>query len=279
MDRSVRGRLALLRALGQNDPPAVIEIGGRVYLRNEIYKHDSWAATARYQSADGQVVCKFNRMQPIFGLPMAWLGHRLAKREALALRRLAGTRGVPQVCGTVLAEGTRLRNAVAHVYVPGRPLGKHDRPDDEFFPTLLALVAAVHRRQMAYVDLHKRENILLSEDGSPCLVDFQVCFGLWFPHLAKNPILRTVLRALQRADLYHVAKHVEHHRPDQRRTFESSLRGGRPWWIQAHRVFAVPLRQLRRSFLALMRVRAKGGRATTEAFPEDAVRRELERAA
>jgi len=33
------------------------------------------------------------------------------------------------------------------------------------------------------------------------------------------------------------------------------------------------------SFLVLLRVRAKGGRATTEAFPEDAVRRELERAA
>jgi hypothetical protein len=277
MNRSVRPRPAFLRALGRHEPPAVVTIDGCEYRRIEVFKHDSWAATAHYRGPDGDVVCKFNRVQSIFGLPMTWLGRRLAKREALALRRLSGLPGIPAACGPVSAGGRRLENAVAHAYVPGHPLGSRDCPGDEFFPELRNLLDAVHRHGVAYVDLHKRENVLVGDDGRPYLLDFQVCFGLWFPRSAKNPLLRLALRALQGADRYHFAKHVKHHRPDQ--LTDLAAGEGRPWWIEVHRLFAVPLRRLRRALLAELGVRAKGGSAATEVFPEDAVRREIARAA
>lgn len=276
MPESVRARPPLLRALGRDDPPLEIEVAGRRCRRVEIFKHDSWAATARYQAADLDLVCKFNRRQSILGLPMAWLGRRLAHREALALQRLAGVAGIPAELGPVRAQGRRLDNAVAHVFIAGQPFTASARPNDDFFPRLRGLVEAVHRQDIAYVDLHKRENIVVGHDGSPHLVDFQVCFGLWQPRARRNPLLKSVLQALQSADWYHLGKHIARHRPEQLNLLAHSER---PWWIDAHRFFAVPLRGLRRRLLAALGVRAKNGLATSEAFPEDAVRRELEKVA
>jgi hypothetical protein len=199
---------------------------------------------------------------------MAWLGRRLARREATFLRRLAGVRGVPAACGPVSVGGKRWKHAVAHAFIPGQPLGPGHRLNDRFFPALRALLAAIHDRGVAYVDLHKRENILVTDQSEPCLIDFQVCFGVWSKRWADTALGKTVLRAMQEADWYHLGKHVAQHRPDQK----GLLAVGRPWWIQAHRVVAVPLRQLRRSVLTWLGVRQVGGRAETETFPEEAVR-------
>jgi hypothetical protein len=268
---AVRERPALFRALGKSDPPPTIILDGLPLERLDVFKHDSWAATARYRGGGRDVVCKFNRVQYIFGLPMAWVGRWLACREAAAFRQLAGLEGIPTLCGDVYDEDRRLANAVAHDYVPGHPLAPRERPDDDFFPRLLRLVEVVHGRAVAYVDLHKRENVIVGDDGRPWLVDFQVCFRL--PPGWRGGLSGAILRTLQRADRYHLAKHVRRHRPDQLAAV--AVPGGeqRPWWVKAHRVVAVPLRQLRRSLLTWLRIRAKGGRATSEAFAEDAFRR------
>ncbi len=42
----VRPRPALFRALGRDEPPSVVTIGGEKHELIEIFKHDSWAATA-----------------------------------------------------------------------------------------------------------------------------------------------------------------------------------------------------------------------------------------
>src|SRR5207249_2980767 len=152
------------------DPPEEIELRRRRYFRVDIYKHDSWAATGRYRGPDGDVVCKFNRVQSIFGLPMSWLGRWLANRERAMLQRLADVRGIPAECGPVSCRGRVLKNAVAHEYVPGRPLAPHDWPGDAFFYELLTLLKETHARGIAYVDLHKGENIVRGQDGRPYLI-------------------------------------------------------------------------------------------------------------
>lgn len=278
MGNPTRPRPPLLRALGRDDPPLTIEIEGRTYQQVDVFKHDSWAATARYRSQHpgDEVVCKFNRTQPVMCLPMTWLGRWLARRELLALTRLAGVRGIPAACGAVFAGGRRLSNAVAHEYVDGRPLRQDDRPDDAFFPSLQTLLQVVHQHGMAYVDLHKRENILVDTSGRPWLIDFQVCFALWSNLAQRNRLLQAILRTLQETDWYHLAKHIKGLRPDQ--MAQLAIPGGdhRPRWIRAHRAVAVPLRTLRRNFLAAIGVRSKGGKAVTEVFPEAAVRLERE---
>ena len=151
---------------------------GNVYRRTEILKHDSWAATAIYDGPAGRIVCKFNRRQSVFGLPMRWLGRMLARREGRFLALLADQPNVPDPCGPIRAGGKVLDNAVGHAYVPGHPLGRKERVDDDFFPRLGRLLAEMHRRNMAYVDLHKAENVIVGEDGQPYLIDFQISVAL-----------------------------------------------------------------------------------------------------
>jgi hypothetical protein len=273
----VRNRPALFRALGRLDPPAEVQIDGQTLRRASIFKHDSWAATARYRGAGRDVVCKFNRVQPIPGLPIRHLGQWLARREALALARLAGVEGIPRLCGPVHAAGRRLTNAVAHDFIHGHPMAIGERPDDRFFPRLRELLAEVHARHIAYVDLHKRENVVVGDDGRPYLVDFQVCYGLWHPHMQQSSVMRRALATLQRMDMYSFTKHVGRQRADQFSLIGCEKFASRPWWINAHRGFAVPLRQLRRRLLTVLQIRSNG-KAMTEAFPEDAIRRELQAA-
>jgi hypothetical protein len=272
MNETIRLRPPLFRALGKNDPPASVVVAGRLCHRVDIYKHDSWAATARYQGEALDVVCKFNRVQPILGVPMRWLGRHLARREAQALQRLSGIPGIPVPCGPISVNGQILENAVAHHFIPGRPLRHRQRVAENFFPRLLETLRAVHARNIAYVDLHKRENVLVGSDGAPHLIDFQVCFGLWSPRIANNRLFSGVLGALQRMDEYNLAKHVRRCRPDQLNSLSVQLDARRPWWLELHRLVAVPLRSLRRKLLAAIKVRGQEGRAWTELFAEDALR-------
>lgn len=260
----VRERPALLRALGRAEPPAEVEIDARRYSHVTTYKHDSWAATALYEAEDGtRIVCKFNRIEPVFGIPMRWLGRWLAGRERRMLVALADEPLVPAGCGDVSVCGRRAPHCVAHAFVPGRPLVRHMPLDAHFFPMLAALLQRVHRRGIAYVDLHKRENILVGEDGRPYLIDFQISLRL--PQ--RGPI-GALLRLLQRCDAYHLAKHVRRSKLDQGVRSGGSRDAGRPWIIRLHRRIAVPLRTSRRALLVWLGVRAKGGRAHSEVAPE-----------
>jgi hypothetical protein len=262
-----------LRALGNDDPPARIDINGQSYERGEIYKHDSWAATAVYRGPAITVICKFNRQASFFGLPMAWLGRWLASHEAKVLRLLRDSPAVPRPLGAVKVNGRVLSNAVARTYIAGHPLGRYERVDDDFFPALERLLAIMHARAMAYVDLHKRENIIVSDDGRPYLVDFQISASP-LPWPLNNPATRAITRMLQQSDLYHLLKHKSHHRPDQTGFDHHAMGCRRPWWIRLHRFVAVTPRNLRRRLLVLLGVRTGTGRAHSEHFAEDAVRRE-----
>ena len=126
------------------------------------------------------------------------------------LALLADLPNVPALRGPIRVGGKVLDNAVAHVYVPGHPLDRCDRVPDDFFPRLGRLLAAMHRRNMAYVDLHKRENILVGDDGQPYLIDFQISMVLWRRWPAETEVVRGLLTLLQRSDEYHFR---QAHRP------------------------------------------------------------------
>ena len=264
----VRPRPAVFRALGHDDPPASVQLHGVTFNRIAILKHDSWAATAVYAAADRRAVCKFNRLQPVIVLPMRWLGRLLASREHRFMERLAGIEGIPVSLGPVCVAGRPLANAVCHEYITGHPLAEHERVADDFFPRLAALLAEVHRRGVAHVDLHKRENILVGDDGGPHLIDFQISFALPSRPRWLAAAFGGVLRVLQQSDDYHLFKHRARHRPDQLGAANADIDAARPWWIRAHRAVAVPFRSTRRWLLTRLGIRSGRGHATTEALPE-----------
>ena len=244
-----------MRALGSGEPPGTVIVGGESYQLDNIFKHDSWAATALYVHPDGRtIVCKFNRTQSIFGIPMRWLGRSLARREADFLRRLADVELIPKDLGPVMADGQPLTNAIARSFVDGRPFSGPEQIGPTFFQNLKGLVAAMHAHDIAYVDFHKRENIVIATDGRPYLVDFQVSFGLSRRWPGNGRLARYVLAQLQEMDNYHLQKHIARCQPD---LLPPELRGDPrpPAIIRAHRRVSVPLRTLRRRLLVLLRVR------------------------
>lgn len=260
----VRSRPSLFRALGKNDPPEFVQIQGKTFRQVEIFKHDSWAATGVYQHEEEQVVCKFNRQQRIGLLPMKWLGRILARRETILLKRLGELPNVPDWSGEVSLDGQLLKNVVAHVFIPGHPLQYQEHVSDSFFQELSSTLQQVHDRGIAYVDLHKRENVLVSEEGHPFLIDFQI--GFWKPKsIIAAASSNWFLKMLQRSDRYHLAKHVKNCRPDQS---SEDIQKLRPWFIRLHRFLTIPLRTMRRNLLVMLRIRSKSGQASSETNPE-----------
>ena len=260
---TVRPRPALFLALGHKSPPAQIHIEGVPFKRIRCFKHDSWAATAVYQSSEKKVVVKFNRQQPVLGIPMKWLGRALARREHAMLERLADVEHVPSACGAVSLDGCPVPTASGHDFVEGRSLLATDSVDAVFFARLSALLGELHRRGIAYVDLHKRDNILVDQQGRPHLIDFQISIRL--PQIWP---LTWVLRIFQRCDRYHLEKHKHDLQPDQ---CEGRLQ--RPVWIRAHRLVAVPFRQARRWLLVKLGIRKASGMADSEFAPQEEFRK------
>ncbi len=266
---SIKVRPPLFRALGKEEPPDFVKVCGTVYQRKHIFKHDSWAATAHYVSESGkEIVCKFNRKQSILGFPMGWLGRLLAKHEAHLLQLLSDLPNIPPESGAVEINGVIQKNAVAHAFIPGHPLRKDSHPGEGFFRQLEATLKEMHRRGIAYVDLHKRENILVGDDGFPYMIDFQISQALpqWGP-------LGWILRILQQSDSYHLRKHILHFEPAYFGPIRPEEALQRPIWIRFHRLIAVPFRTLRRKLLVLFGVRTGPGSAETEVFPEEGIRK------
>lgn len=139
-----------------------------------LLKRDLWAETTRIRLDGGEWVLKRSRLVP-------WL----ARRERALYARLAGIAGVPRL------HPARGHNWFLHEYVPGRPLGRRPVPP-AFFDDLERVLRAVHARGVAYVDLSKRSNVIVGDDGRAYLVDFQIAV--------------VGVRWLMREDLFHLAK-------------------------------------------------------------------------
>ena len=272
-----RPRPAILRALGHDEPPLSVSIDGQSYRRLTIYKHDTMAATALYAGPAGRVICKFSRTQPLFFLPLAWLGRRIARHEARLLTLLADLPNVPTLMGPVHLDGKPAPHVMARQYIEGHPLARHETVSEDFFPRLQSTLNTMHARNIAYVDLHKRENIIVDDQGHPHLIDFQVSFVL--PTGLRGLPLRWLFRLYKMGDRHHLLKHIHRHRPDQLPADARDPHRSPPWIIRLWRTLvAKPFRLVRRSLLVLLGVRKGKGHATTEFAPEDAVQREMARA-
>lgn len=265
--RSGKPRPAVLRALGSDDPPTAVEIENVVCVLKAVFKHDFWAATALYEGPIGAVVCKFHRSRRVGIVPMGWLGRWMAARERWFLSRFHDVAGVPGPVLRVTLNGRPVANAVARPYVPGHPIGRAERLPRAFFTRLEHLLRQIHLRNAAYVDLNKRENVLVADDGQPYLFDFQISFAVRRSHGSLDPLM-WLLRLLQRSDLYHLQKLIAKHSLPDNDGAPCFDKPAPPWWIRLHRCIAVPFRELRRRLLVLLGVRTGKGRVTSEHFVE-----------
>lgn len=239
-------------ALGAGGPPESVQAGGRHFVLERLVKHDFWAATAFYKNvASGErVVLKFGRTHRLAILPMRWVGRTLANRESYFYQRLADVAAVPRWIGRLEPPWI----GFAHEYAPGRPLSEMKllRVEERFFEELAAVLRSMHERGIAYVDLHKPQNVLIDDEHGPHLIDFQISYDidhgikrLLVPRIARSWLLRSLIRA----DWYHFLKHKNKFRADLLTAEERRALERRAWFIYVHRALIGPYRFVRRRLM------------------------------
>jgi RIO-like serine/threonine protein kinase len=129
-----------------------------------------------------------------------WIARLLCRREARALARLDGLPGTPRL---VDAGGGSLRRE----WIEGRPMQVARPQAASYFRDARALVARLHRRGVAHNDLAKEPNWLVTPDGEPAIVDFQLAW--------VAPRRGYFFRALAREDLRHLLKHKRRYCPER----------------------------------------------------------------
>lgn len=244
---TLRGYHRWLYALPTGAMPQRIVCAGQVFEHVRTFKHDFFAATGLYQGPSGPAVLKLGRQSDLLGFPLRWIGRFLAAREARLYRLVHDLPGVPRFIGMVGDTG------LLHAYVPGHPLGRDEPVSDAFFDELQRLVAALHARHVAYVDLNKRQNILMGDDGRPHLIDFQISLHLPPFGWRRLAPVRWVLARFQHGDCYHCLKHKRRLRPDLLTENERAALETLSIWIRLHRAVARPLIHARRWFLQRVR--------------------------
>lgn len=232
-----------LTALGGRPLPDSLTAGGKRYTRARTFKNDFFAVTAQYECEGECVLLKVNRQAWFFLLPLGLVGRLLAARECHAMERLRDVDGVPRLIERWGSTG------FVREFVEGRPLSKGEHVPDGFHPALRALVAEIHRRGMAYVDLEKCENVLLGEDGKPYLFDFQIAWMLPRRFGGELWPARVLRRWFQAGDRYHLVKLQRRTRPDQLSPEELARSYAKPWYVRWHRRLTWPLTWCRRRIL------------------------------
>lgn len=242
-----------LKALGRQPLPRRIDLAGRSYAHRRTFKHDFFAATALYEGDAGRVLLKIGRQSGFLLMPFGLVGRWLIHRECAALERLHDVDGVPRL----LARWNR--SGLIRQFIDGRPLARGCAVPDDFFDQLRALLRQIHDRDMAYVDLEKCENVLISEDGRPYLFDFQIS---WYvpPHWGGSSWpLRRLRNFFQSGDCYHALKLQRRVRPDQLTAEQLAASYRRPWYVRSYGFVTRPLIRIRRRILAHLAPRAAPG--------------------
>ena len=124
----------------------------------------------------------------------------LARREARALLHADGMDGLPALLSW---DGAILDRS----WIEGQPMQQAKPLDPAYYRQALTLLRRLHRAGIAHNDLAKEANWLVTPDGAPALVDFQLAWcpakrGPWF-------------RMLAREDLRHLLKHKRNYIPEK----------------------------------------------------------------
>lgn len=122
-----------------------------------LLKRDLFAETVRVRCDGRDWVLKRSRLIP-------WL----ALRERSLYARLAGIQGIPAL------HPDHGHNWFMHEFIPGLPLHRRRPVPAGFFDDLERVLKELHARRVAYVDLSKRSNVIVGDDGRAYLVDFQI---------------------------------------------------------------------------------------------------------
>lgn len=98
---------------------------------------------------------------------MKWLSRLMLRHEARVYRHLKDFSGAPR-CYGLLRDRYLVLEYVSGVSMRHAEIGNREA----FFAELLGRINELHARGIAHSDLQKKENLLVTDDGRPCLLDY-----------------------------------------------------------------------------------------------------------
>ena len=167
------------------------------------------------------------------------LALHLLRREHRALARLAlgdGIDGVPRILDLGAAQLSRS-------WIEGAPMQIAKPRDPAYFRSALRLLRRLHAANVIHNDLAKETNWLVTPDGRPALVDFQLAITL-----TRRGALA---RALGHDDLRHLLKHKRSYLPDrltarEKRVLARQSLVSRVWMATGKKVYLFVTRRILR---------------------------------
>jgi RIO-like serine/threonine protein kinase len=167
------------------------------------------------------------------------LALHLMRREHRALSRLAlgtGIEGVPRILDLGATQLTRS-------WIDGAPMQIARPRDPAYFRAALRLLRRLHAANVIHNDLAKETNWLVTPDGRPALVDFQLAMTL-----TRRGALA---RALGHDDLRHLLKHKRTYLPErltarEKRILAKRSMVSRIWMASGKKVYLFVTRKILR---------------------------------
>jgi len=159
-------------------------------------------------------------------------------REHRALTRLAlgkGVDGVPRALDYVPVRLTRS-------WIEGAPMHLARPRDAAYFRAAARLVRRLHAANVIHNDLAKETNWLVTPDGRPALVDFQLAMTL-------RPRRGALARALGHDDIRHLLKHKRSYLPEhltarEQRILATPSLVNRAWMVSGKKIYLFITRRI-----------------------------------
>ncbi len=146
----------------------------RVKTKSNIFDRGSQGHVYLYEGNGQRLILKTPTGWGLGGF-IRWL---MLRNEYRAYSRLSDMRGIPRCYG--LLDGRYL----VLECIGGAPVRRARITDrGMFFETLLGLIKEMHNAGVAHGDLKKKDNLLVVEGRTPCVIDFGVAV-VWKPGFA-----------------------------------------------------------------------------------------------
>jgi tRNA A-37 threonylcarbamoyl transferase component Bud32 len=197
----------------------------------KLLKKDIFGQITLMESSDGLIIRRDTRDA---ARTVRWIARRLLAREAHVLAALDGNTGVPQLIRVD-------RDTLDRTYVDGQPMQLGRPKDIKYFHAAAKLLRKLHRQNVVHNDLAKEPNLLLTIDGQPAFIDFQLA---WFARHRGR-----LFRVLAREDIRHLLKHKRTYCADRLTSREKAILASpaiisRLWMLTVKPVYLFVTRRL-----------------------------------
>ncbi len=193
--------------------------------RRERLSEGRWASVVLYHAKHGGTLWVVKDFRPRSFLARNLIGRFLMAREIRGLRTAAQIEAAPR--GTFKIDAF----ALAYRFLPGRSLRKVPGAElgADFFPALERSLQKMHAcARIVHLELRNGENILVTEQGAPALIDFQA-------HVSTRWMPGALRRFLQEVDLAAIYKHWARRSPETlgaaRAAALARMNRLRPLWV------------------------------------------------